>query len=141
MLSLVELERVAEILRQELIGGRVERWVEPERGRLAFSMHRRGEDEARKVVLDIDARPEMAHVGRLARMPRAPAAMPAFTAYLRAHLGRARLEDVSIRSGLEQLTVRSARLEGVDDLAREVRGASSPGGRVVGNQRGRHEPS
>jgi predicted ribosome quality control (RQC) complex YloA/Tae2 family protein len=112
MLSLVELERVADVLSGELIGGRVERWIEPERGRLAFSIYQRKEDDARKVILGIDARPEMAHVGRLAKMPGAPAAMPAFTAYLRAHLGRARLEGVSIRGGDRQLALDFSAKEG-----------------------------
>jgi predicted ribosome quality control (RQC) complex YloA/Tae2 family protein len=112
MLSLVELERVADVLNEELVGGRVERWIEPERGRLAFSIYQRSEDEAQKVILGIDARPEMAHVGRLAKMPGAPAAMPAFTAYLRAHLGRARLDGVSIRAGDRQLALDFSAKEG-----------------------------
>jgi predicted ribosome quality control (RQC) complex YloA/Tae2 family protein len=112
MLSLVELERVADVLSGELIGGRVERWIEPERGRLAFSIYQRKENDAQKVVLGIDARPEMAHVGRLAKMPGAPAALPAFTAYLRAHLGRARLEGVSIRGGDRQLALFFSAKEG-----------------------------
>lgn len=112
MLSLVELERVADVLRERLIGGRVERWIEPERGRLAFSIYQRNDDEAQKVILGIDARPEMAHIGRLAKMPAAPAAMPAFTAYLRAHLGRARLENVSIRGGDRQLALEFSAKEG-----------------------------
>jgi predicted ribosome quality control (RQC) complex YloA/Tae2 family protein len=105
MLSLVELERVAEVLQENLIGGWVERWIEPERGRLAFSIYQRNEDDALKPIIGIDARPDMAHLGRLPRMPAAPAAMPAFTAFLRAHLGRARLVDVSIRGGDRQLVL------------------------------------
>jgi predicted ribosome quality control (RQC) complex YloA/Tae2 family protein len=112
MLSLVELERVAEVMSEGLIGGRVERWIEPERGRLAFSIYQRTDDDAQKVILGIDARPEMAHVGRLARMPGAPASMPAFTAYLRAHLGRARIEGVSIRGGDRQLALELSAKEG-----------------------------
>ena len=38
MLSLVELERVVGVLADSLGGGRVERWVEPEQGRIAFSI-------------------------------------------------------------------------------------------------------
>lgn len=112
MLSLVELERVAEILTDELVGGRVERWVEPERGRLAFSVYRRSGDDAKKVVLGIDARPEMAHVGRLARMPAAPDTMPAFSAFLRAHLSRARLESVTLRGDDRQLALDFSAREG-----------------------------
>ncbi len=103
MLSLVELERVAEVISGCLLGSLVERWVEPERGRLAVMLYHRDADAARKVVLGIDARPQIAHLGRLAKMPPAPPRMPAFAAYLRAHLGRARLESASVRAGDRQL--------------------------------------
>jgi predicted ribosome quality control (RQC) complex YloA/Tae2 family protein len=112
MLSLVELERIAVVLGDRLVGGRVERWIEPERGRLAFSIYQKTDDEAGKVVLGIDARPDVAHLGRLAKMPAAPAAMPAFTAYLRSHLSRARLADVSIRGGDRQLALEFEAKEG-----------------------------
>ncbi len=112
MLSLVELERVAEVISRSLLGSRVERWVEPERGRLAVTLYHRDVDAARKVVLSIDARPQIAHLGRLAKMPPAPPSMPAFTAYLRAHLPRARLERASIRAGDRQLELEFAAKEG-----------------------------
>ena len=112
MLSLVELERVAEVLSEELVGSLVERWVEPERGCLAVALYQREGDESRKLVLGIDARPEVAHLGRLPRMPAAPGSMPAFTAYLRAHLGRARLEAASIRGGDRQLEIELSAREG-----------------------------
>jgi predicted ribosome quality control (RQC) complex YloA/Tae2 family protein len=112
MLSLVELERVAAILSEHLVGGRVERWVEPGRGRLAFSLYHRSEDEAQKVVLELDARPEVAHLGRLERMPKAPDSLPAFSAYLRAHLSRARLESARLRGGDRQLELRFSAREG-----------------------------
>ena len=38
------------------MGGRVERWVEPDKGRLAFQIYRRAEDERTKCVVDLDAR-------------------------------------------------------------------------------------
>ncbi|MEE8164743.1 MAG: NFACT RNA binding domain-containing protein [Myxococcota bacterium] len=112
MLSLVELQRVAEVISRCLLGSRVERWVEPERGRLAVTLYHRDADEARKVVLEIDARPQIAHLGRLAKMPPAPHSMPAFAAYLRAHLGRARLESASIRAGDRQLELEFKAEEG-----------------------------
>ena len=84
MLSYVELERVVQALSDALVGGRVERWVEPDRGRLAFSIHRRDDAGARKVVVELDARPEVARIGIIDRMPKAPATLPAFAAYLRA---------------------------------------------------------
>ncbi len=112
MLSLVELERVAGVLGEELVGARVGRWIEPGRGRLAFSLYRPGAEEGRKIVLEIDARPERAHLGRLPRLPAAPERMPAFTAYLRAHLGRARLEAVRVRGGDRQLELEWSAREG-----------------------------
>ena len=101
MLSLVELERVASVLSESLVGGRIERWLEPSPGRITFSIYRGARDgpqeadEKRKCVIDVDARPEIGHVALLDRMPSAPAQLPAFCAYLRSHLqkrlGRVRL--------------------------------------------------
>ncbi len=105
MLSWVELERVALVLSESLVGGRVERWVEPAPGRIAFSIYRRDEDEKRKCIVDLDSRPDLAHVGLLGRMPKAPDRLPAFSAYLRSHLSRARLESVSLRGEDRQLAL------------------------------------
>lgn len=112
MLSLVELERVATAIGTTLVGGRVERWVEPDKGRLAFQIYRRAEDERTKWVVDLDARPELAHVGVLDRMPKAPDQLPAFSAYLRAHLSRARLEGATLRGDDRQLALRFSAEEG-----------------------------
>lgn len=106
MLSLIELERVARVLSDGLAGGRVERWLEPEPGRLAFSIYRRDEEGKRKCFVDLDARPDLAHVGLLPRLPKAPDRLPAFCAYLRAHLARARLASVSLRGDDRQLSFR-----------------------------------
>ena len=125
MLSLVELERVAAVLDAELVGGRVERWVEPARGRLAFSIYRRDADEARKVVIEIDARSEVAHLARLERMPKAPDALPAFSAYLRAHLARARLEAAGLRGEDRQLELRFSAREGEYALLLSIFGRRS----------------
>ena len=116
MLSLVELERVAAALTRRWVGGRVERWVEPCPGRLCFSIYRRDGDEQRKAVLDLDARPDVAHLGELARMPAAAEALPAFSAYLRAHLSRARLESAALRGGDRQLSLHFSAAEGNFEL-------------------------
>ena len=105
MLSLVELERVAKVLSDKLVGGRIERWLEPSPGRIAFSIYRRDEDEKRKCIVEIDARPLVAHLALLDRMPPAPPQLPAFGAYLRAHLSRARFESASIRGNDRQLAL------------------------------------
>lgn len=125
MLSLVELERVATALTGRWVGGRVERWVEPCPGRLCFSIYRRDGDAQRKAVLDLDARPEVAHVGELARMPAAPEALPAFSAYLRAHLSRARLESAGLRGGDRQLSLLFSAEEGRFELLLSLFGRRS----------------
>ena len=73
MLSLIELERVASVLSESLVGGRIERWLEPSSGRIAFSIYRHAErradgDEKRKCVIELDARPEIGHVALLSRI-------------------------------------------------------------------------
>ena len=107
MLSLVELERVAARIAAAWAGARVQRWIEPERGVLAFSLRPRrapgAESGPGKQCLQIDARPGRAHLGAKPRLPAAPKNMPAFTAYLRAHLGSARLESALMRGADRQL--------------------------------------
>ena len=105
MLSQVELERVARVIDAELVGARVERWVEPGRGRLAVEFYRGADRAPRKLVLGIDARPELARIALLERLPKAPPNLPAFAAYLRAHLSRARFEAASIRGDDRQLAL------------------------------------
>ncbi|HIK83946.1 MAG TPA: DUF814 domain-containing protein [Myxococcales bacterium] len=105
MLSLIELEAAASALSDTLVGGRVERWLEPERGRIAFSIYRRDEQDKIKCVVDLDARPDVAHVGVVKRMPKAPSNLPSFVAYLRAHLSRARLLSVALRGHDRQLAL------------------------------------
>ncbi|MFK7895397.1 MAG: NFACT RNA binding domain-containing protein [Myxococcota bacterium] len=131
MLSLIELRRVAESLSENLVEGRVERWVEPDRGRLAFSIYRRGasgpdgEVVKRKCVVVLDARPGVAHCGVLAKMPKAPDSLPAFSAYLRAHLSRARLESASLRGDDRQLALRFSAASGEFTLLLSVFGRKS----------------
>ncbi len=125
MLSLVELERVVAALTGRWVGGRVERWVEPCPGRVCFSIYRRDGDAQRKAVLDLDARPEVAHLGELARMPAAPEALPAFSAYLRAHLSRARLESAVLRGGDRQLSLHFLAEEGSFELLLSLFGRRS----------------
>jgi len=125
MLSLVELERAAAALTKVFVGGRVERWVEPEHGRLAFTIYRRDEEAKHKGTIGIDARPELAHIGLLERMPKAPSSMPAFSAYLRAHLSRARLEGAELRGRDRQLALRFSAREGEYTLLLSIFGRRS----------------
>jgi predicted ribosome quality control (RQC) complex YloA/Tae2 family protein len=64
----------------------------------------------------LDARPEVAHLGLLERMPKAPSSLPAFSAYLRSHLSRARLEEASLRAGDRQLALRFTAKDGAFTL-------------------------
>ena len=125
MLSLVELERVAAAVTRRWVGGRVERWVEPCAGRLCVSLYRRDGEVQRKAVLDLDARPDVAHIGELARMPAAPDQLPAFSAYLRAHLSRARLESAALRGGDRQLALRLSAESGEFELLLSLFGRRS----------------
>ncbi|MFO0691400.1 MAG: NFACT RNA binding domain-containing protein [Myxococcota bacterium] len=137
MLSLVELERVVRALQLRWVGGLVERWVEPAPGRICCALYRRDGEVQRKAVLDLDARPDLAHVGELPRMPAAPEALPAFSAYLRAHLSRARLEGAGLRGGDRQLVLRFSAEEGAFELVLSIFGRKSnlylldAGGRLV----------
>ena len=65
MLSMVELERIAAVLTERVVGARVERWVEPEKGRLAASLYlgsglggeaggQAGSDSPRNLVIAFD---------------------------------------------------------------------------------------
>lgn len=125
MLSLSELERVAAATADLFVGGRIERWVEPERGRLAFTIYRGGGESRQKGTIEIDARAGLAHLGLLDRMPKAPDRMPAFSAYLRAHLSRARLEAVTIRGDDRQLALRFSAKDGEYTLLLSVFGRRS----------------
>jgi predicted ribosome quality control (RQC) complex YloA/Tae2 family protein len=125
MLSLLELERVAETLADLFVGGRIERWVEPERGRLALTIYRGGDESRQKGTIEIDARPGLAHLGLLAQMPQAPERMPAFAAYLRAHLSRARLEAVTLRGADRQLALRFSAKDGEYTLLLSIFGRKS----------------
>jgi len=124
MLSQVELERVAAVLSRDVVGGLVERWVEPGRGRLAFALYVPNA-AASKLVLEIDVRPEVARLGRIARLPRAPDQLPAFAAYLRAHLGRARLESAALRGDDRQLELCFSAREGGYTLLLSIFGRRS----------------
>ncbi len=125
MLSLIELERAGQALEAAFAGGRVERWVEPDRGQLAFSIYRRDERGARKATIAIDARPLLAHLGIVDRMPTAPTRLPAFSAYLRAHLSRARLESVGLRGADRQLALRFSARDGDHTLLLSILGRRS----------------
>jgi predicted ribosome quality control (RQC) complex YloA/Tae2 family protein len=137
MLSLVELERVAAAVTRRWVGGRVERWVEPAPGRLCVSLYRRDGDEQRKAILDLDARPDVAHLGELSRMPPALDPIPAFSAYLRAHLSRAKLESAALRGGDRQLALRFSAEAGTFELLLSLFGRRSnlylldAGGRIL----------
>jgi predicted ribosome quality control (RQC) complex YloA/Tae2 family protein len=141
MLSLLELSRVARILDRDLAGSRVERWIQPDGLRLAISLYGRpgdpekgrsgdpegdaGGGEARTRQLLLCAGEEVGRVGELPRAPRAAPELPAFAAYLRAHLPRARLVRAGILDGDRQLAIRFEAREGDFDLLLSLLGRRS----------------
>ena len=118
MLSLRELERVVRILDETFAGARVERWVQPDPERLVVTLYRRDPEtgEGSKRHLLLSAAEGVARVSELAKVPKATDNPPALTAYLRAHLSRARLVRAAIRGRDRQLAIRFEAREGNYEL-------------------------
>jgi predicted ribosome quality control (RQC) complex YloA/Tae2 family protein len=133
MLSLQELSRAARILDRDLAGSRVERWIQPDPLRLAVSLYGppgdSGSDPAagggRKRTLQLCSGEQVARIGELPRAPRAAPELPAFAAYLRAHLARARLVRAGILDADRQLAIRFEAREGDFDLVLSLLGRRS----------------
>jgi predicted ribosome quality control (RQC) complex YloA/Tae2 family protein len=73
-------------------------------------------DVSAKRHLLLSAHPEFGRVSLIGRMPQAPERPPAFSSFLRARLGAARLERASIRGDDRQLVLRFAAREARFDL-------------------------
>ena len=127
MLSLRELERVVRILDETFAGARVERWVQPDPERLVVTLYRRDPEtgEGSKRHLLLSAAEGVARVSELAKVPKATDNPPALTAYLRAHLSRARLVRAAIRGRDRQLAIRFEAREGNYELLLSLLGRRS----------------
>jgi predicted ribosome quality control (RQC) complex YloA/Tae2 family protein len=95
LLSLRELRRAAAVIDRDFADARVERWVQPDRARVAVQLYVRRGDEKRKRVLELCVDNDLARVAEVAKLPGAPQNMPAFVAWLRSHLSRARLVEAT----------------------------------------------
>ncbi len=111
MLSLRELERVAAILRREIIGHRIQQVVQPDATSVALELFGKGVGEGRRrwLVLSCDA--ERARVGAPREAPSGGSA-PRFAQYLRAHLRGARIQAVELQGGERELALRARGAQG-----------------------------
>jgi len=127
LLTLAELRRVRDVLNDRLRGHVVERFVQPDGERVAVCLYgREGEDaEGRKRLLLFCCAPALARVSEIDALPRAPDNPPAFVSYLRAHLGRARIEGARLIGDDRILALRLAAREGPFDLVLAILGKRS----------------
>jgi predicted ribosome quality control (RQC) complex YloA/Tae2 family protein len=116
-MSLRELERAVAILEREIIGHRVQAIVQPDDETLALTLYGGGSKPSagRRRHLLLCCGPESARLSSPALMPRAPASPPRFAQYLRAHVGNASVEGLSLldadRQALLQLRAREGRFD------------------------------
>jgi predicted ribosome quality control (RQC) complex YloA/Tae2 family protein len=127
VLSLCELRRAADIVNAAFAGHRVERFVEPRPGKLAISLYGRGGADASggKRVLSFCCDPEVARIAEVEALPKAPQNPPAFVAYLRAHLSRARVLGAGLIGEDRQLAVHFEAKAGRFDLVLSILGNRS----------------
>jgi len=126
LLSLRELRRAADVLDRDFTGSVVERWVQPDGTRLGVALYARDEGgQGGKRFLLLSAGERVARISETERQQRAAAEPPALVAYLRAHLGRARLLRASILGADRQLALRFEAREGRFDLLLSLLGRRS----------------
>ncbi len=125
MLSLRELRRAAAILDRDFADARVERWVQPDRTRVAVQLYVRRGDQKRKSVIELSVEDGLARVAELARMPKAPQNMPAFAAWLRSHLSRGRLISAGLSPHERELRLAFESEEGRSTLLLAIFGRRS----------------
>ena len=80
MLSLTELRRAARALDAGFADARVERWVQPDRHRVAVQLYVRRGDAATKRVIELCVEGDLARVCEAERLPPAPQNPPGFSA-------------------------------------------------------------
>ena len=125
MLSLSEMRRAASVLERDFADARVERWVQPDRLRVAFQVYVRRGDQARKRVLEICVEGDLARVAEIDALPPAPQNPPAFVGWLRSHLSRARLVSAALPGPDRELRLEFEAHEGRHALVLAIFGRKS----------------
>lgn len=118
MLSLRELERAARLLDVRLRDARVDKVVQPDEYRLVLSFKDAGH-------LLVSSRPGAARVSLLDERPQGLRTPPAFLAFLRKRVGRARCAGVRTVGGDRQVVVTLRGKEGDVDLLLSILGPRS----------------
>ena len=125
MLSLREVERAALLLDRMLRGHRLQRIVQPDEHSLVLECYgRQGDDRSRQELM-LCCHPELARVSLVEGARNPPGGPPRFAQYLRAHLGRARVEGCRALDGERQLALRLRAREGDFDLLLAIFGRRS----------------
>ncbi|NNL67737.1 MAG: hypothetical protein HKP30_15915, partial [Myxococcales bacterium] len=128
MLSLTELRRVDRVLSALLPEARLRAMAQTDAHRLFLRLHvpgAPGEPGGTRHELLLSCHPESARVSRVASRPPSPAEPPAFVAYLRAHLDRARFAGARIVGDDRQLALRFETRESRFDLLLSILGPRS----------------
>ena len=113
-MSLRELERAVAILEREIVGHRVQAIVQSDDETLCLTLYGGGSKQAagRRRHLLLCCGPESARLSSPAELPRAPASPPRFAQYLRAHVGNASIEGLSLLDADRQALLRLRAREG-----------------------------
>jgi len=137
-MSLRELERAVAILEREIIGHRVQAIVQPDGQTLVLTLYGGSEHVARRRRhLLLCCGPDAARLSSPAEAPRAPASPLRFAQYLRAHVGNASVEGLSLLDADRQAVLRLGAREGRFDLLLAIFGRRSnvylldAGGRIA----------
>lgn len=125
MLSLREVERAAALLDRLLRGHRLQRIVQPDDYSLVLECYGREGDERIRHELLLCCHPEAARVSLVEGARNPPDGPPRFAQYLRAHLGRARVEGCRLLDGERQLALRVRAREGDFELLLAIFGRRS----------------
>ncbi len=129
MLSLAELQHVAEAIAEPLAGARLRAIAQTDERTVYLRLHvpggAPGGEGGAKHELCFSVRPDAARIARVSERPAAPADPPAFAAFLRAHLDRARFVSARILGGDRQLALGFETKEARFDLVLALLGPRS----------------
>ena len=127
MLSLAELRHVAQAITSSLKGWKVQRIVQPDGYEVFVNLY--GYDESKadgaRRNLRICARPELAHIGEVDTLPKAPVDPPTFVTLLRDRLERSRIQGARIVNDDRQLAIAFKARDAEFELLLSVLGSRS----------------